>query len=140
MPTKVIDAFLKNQRVGHLATVDEQGRPVVVPLCFAYNGKAFYSSVDEKPKSVSPQALKRIRNIQANPEVALVLDHYEEDWGRLRFALIRGRARMLFSGKEHARALALLRKKYPQYRAMRLEHRPVIKIVPWKIQHWTSQQ
>lgn len=47
---------------------------------------------------------------------------------------------MLFSGKEHDRALALLRKKYPQYRAMRLERRPVIKIVPWRIQHWTSQQ
>jgi PPOX class probable F420-dependent enzyme len=96
--------------------------------------------LDEKPKTVSPERLRRSRNIQANPEVALVLDHYEEDWGRLRFALVRGRARMLFSGKEHGRALALLRKKYPQYRAMRLERRPVIKIVPWKIQHWTSQQ
>lgn len=128
-----------NLRVGHLATVDAKGRPVVVPCCFVYDGKAFYSSVDEKPKSVAPERLARSRNIRANPQVALALDHYEEDWSRLTFVLIRGRARLLHSGKEHRRALALLRRKYPQYRKMRLEDRPLIKIVPWKTWHWAAQ-
>lgn len=139
MTANSLRAFLLKQRIGHLATVDAQSRPVVVPLCFAYDGAAFYSSLDEKPKRVSPEKLRRARNIRANPEVALVLDHYEEDWSRLKFVLIRGRARILHSGKEHARAVKLLREKYPQYRTMRLETRPVLKIVPWKMHHWDSR-
>ena len=136
MSSKADEAFLQKQRIGHLATVDAQGRPVVVPFCFAYDGKAFYSSLDEKPKRVAPENLRRVQNIRANPQVALVLDRYEEDWSRLRFVLIRGRARILRSGKEHDRAVTLLRKKYLQYRRMRIENRPVLKIVPWKVFRW----
>ena len=138
--SKKDQTFLQKQRIGHLATVDAQGRPVVVPFCFAFDGKAFYSSIDEKPKTVSPERLRRARNIRANPEVALVIDHYDEDWGRLQFVLIRGRARILHSGKEHARAVALLRKKYHQYRRMRIEDRPMLKIVPWKIFRWKAEE
>ncbi len=138
MLAKVDEKFLRAQRVGHLATVDARGRPVVVPFCFVYDGKAFYSSLDEKPKKVSPEKLRRARNIRVNPEVAVVIDHYEEDWGKLKFVLIRGRARILYSGKEHARAVELLRKKYAQYRRMRLENRPVVKIIPWGIREWTA--
>jgi PPOX class probable F420-dependent enzyme len=140
MASKTDQAFLQKQRTGHLATVDGQGRPVVVPFCFVYDGKAFYSPIDEKPKSVSPEKLRRTRNIRANPEVALVIDHYEEDWSRLQFVLIRGRARILHSGKEHARAVALLRKKYLQYRRMRIEDRPMLKIVPWRIFRWKAEK
>src|SRR5881397_2797005 len=103
MSANVDENFLRTQRVGHLATVDARGRPLVVPFCFVYDGKAFYSSLDEKPKSVSPEKLKRVRNIRANPEVALVIDHYDENWSRLKFVLIRGRAKILYSGKEQAR-------------------------------------
>ncbi len=138
MSSKADEVFLQKQRLGHLATVDALGRPVVVPFCFVYDGKAFYSSIDEKPKKVSPEKLRRAQNIRANPEVALVIDRYEEDWSRLRFVLIRGRARILYSGKEHARAIALLRKKYAQYRRMRIEGRPVLKIVPWRIFRWEA--
>jgi len=135
---KAVEALLHKQQVGRLATVDARGRPVVIPFCFVYDGKIFYSSLDEKPKSVAPEKLRRSRNILRNPEVAFVLDHYEEDWNRLWFVLVRGRARILRSGKEHVRALELLRRKYPQYRRMLLEKRPVIKIVPWKIRHWDA--
>jgi len=133
-----IETFIRRQRMGHLATVDAQNRPVVVPFCFAYDGRIFYSSLDEKPKMVSPDKLRRTQNVQANPEVAVVLDHYEEDWGHLTFVLIRGKARILYSGKEHSRAVSLLRRKYPQYRKMRPAARPVLRIKPWKIFEWSA--
>jgi PPOX class probable F420-dependent enzyme len=139
MKPKAIETLLLKQRVGRLATVDTSGRPVVIPFCFVYDGKVFYSALDEKPKSVAPAKLRRSRNIQRNPEVAFVLDHYEEDWNCLWFVLVRGRARILRSGREHVRALQLLRRKYPQYRRMHLENRPVIKIVPWKIRYWDAR-
>jgi PPOX class probable F420-dependent enzyme len=140
MKPKEIESLFRKQRVGRLATVDTTGRPVLVPFCFVYDGKVFYSSLDEKPKSVAPEKLRRSRNILRNPEVAFVLDHYEENWNRLWFVLVRGRARILRSGKEHVRALDLLRRKYPQYRRMLLENRPVIKIVPWRIRYWDAAE
>jgi PPOX class probable F420-dependent enzyme len=134
-----IETFIRRQRVGHLATVDTAGRPVVVPFCFAYDGKAFYSSLDEKPKRAAPEKLRRTQNVRSNPEAALVLDHYEEDWRQLRFALIRGRARILHSGHEHGHAVALLRRKYPQHRTMRLGTRPILRIKPWRIFEWSAK-
>lgn len=135
---KSLKRFINGQKVGHLATVDAESRPAVVPFCFAFDGKAFYSSLDEKPKRVSPEKLRRARNVRRNPEVAVVVDHYEDDWEQLRFALVRGRARILHSGREHDRAVALLRRKYPQYRKMRIDTRPVLRIKPWKIFVWSA--
>ena len=140
MNRRELQKFVRDQRIGHLATVDNQNRPIVVPFCFVYSGKAFYSPLDEKPKTVQPERLARVRNIRANPEVAVVIDHYEEDWGKLMFALVRGRARVLSGGKEHIRAVASLRRKYPQYRKMNLTERPVLKIVPWKIVCWRASE
>ncbi len=138
MISRPLARFIAAQRVGHLATADSEGRPVVVPLCFAFDGKVFFSSIDEKPKRVSPERIRRAQNIRANPEVALVVDRYDEDWSRLRFVAVRGRARILHSGREHARGIRLLRRKYVQYRAMRLEERPLLKIVPWKVFAWEA--
>ena len=87
---------------------------------------------------VAPRRLRRVRNIEANPRIALVVDHYEEDWRRLRFALVTGTARIIEDGPEHARAIALLREKYPQYRAMRLEDRPVLVISPNDVVTWAA--
>jgi PPOX class probable F420-dependent enzyme len=133
-----LERFIKKQKIGHLATVDSENRPVVVPFCFVYDGRIIYSPLDEKPKRVSPEKLRRAKNVQGNPEVALVMDHYEEDWRRLRFVLIRGRARILHSGREHARAVELLRRKYKQYRKMRIDARPILRIRPWKIFEWSA--
>ena len=140
MNKRQLRAFIRDQRVGHLATVDNQNRPLVVPFCFVYNGKAFYSPLDEKTKTVPPERLARTRNIRANGDVALVIDHYEEDWRKLRFVLVRAKAKVLNGGKEHARAVASLRRRYPQYRKMLLANRPILKIVPWKIVCWSAKE
>jgi PPOX class probable F420-dependent enzyme len=131
--------LLRRARVGRLATADRTGAPHVIPICFAFDGRAIYSAVDEKPKQVSPRSLRRVRNIDANPRVALVVDDYAEDWRDLRYVLVRGTARILERGAEHGRAIALLRRKYPQYRRMRLEDRPVLRITPRRVIVWTAR-
>lgn len=130
--------LLETARVAHLATADAAGRPHVVPICFARDGREIFFPLDEKPKKTAPLRLKRVRNIRANPNVAVVVDRYDEDWRRLAYVLMLGRARLLSSGAKHGKALRLLRKKYPQYRTMRLEERPVIliRIESWR--RWTA--
>ncbi|HEY2987676.1 MAG TPA: TIGR03668 family PPOX class F420-dependent oxidoreductase [Candidatus Binatia bacterium] len=128
--------FVRSARVARLATAGADGRPHVIPICFAFDGKKIYSPIDEKPKKTSPLRLKRIRNIRANPHVALVIDRYHEDWKKLAYLLIAGRARILVSGAGHRRAVRLLKKKYRQYRVMRLEERPVIVIAPSRVTTW----
>lgn len=131
-------AFVAAARVARLATADREGAPHVVPICFAFDGRAFYSVIDAKPKRVAGGALRRIRNLRENPRVALVIDRYAEDWRRLRFVLVRGRARLLRSGLAYRRGLRLLRAKYPQYRAMPLPARQgwMIRIVPERATSW----
>jgi PPOX class probable F420-dependent enzyme len=101
--------------VGRLATIDERGRPHLVPFCFALEGDVLYSAVDEKPKLT--QRLKRLENIRLHPEVAVLVDHYEEDWSRLWWVRLRGTAQVIEDGPERERALALLAEKYVQYRS-----------------------
>ena len=129
-------------RVARLATADARGKPLVVPVCFACAKDAIYSVLDEKPKRVAANRLRRVRNIQVNPQVSLLVDHYEEDWSRLAYILVEGTAEVLSEEtqpNEHAEALRLLREKYPQYRAMRLEARPVIKISPQRLIRWKAR-
>lgn len=125
-------AFVRDRRVGHLATADAAGTPSVVPVCYAMlavsDSPSIVIAIDEKPKG-DPRALQRVRNIVARPEVSLVVDDYSEDWGRLAWVLLRGRARMVEPGEPgHAPAVAAVRAKYQQYTHMRLEHLPVILI------------
>jgi PPOX class probable F420-dependent enzyme len=98
-------------RVARLATAGADGRPHVVPICFVLDGETLYTAVDEKPKRT--RALRRLRNIAENPWVEVVIDHYEEDWGRLWWVRLRGRARVV---ELDGRVLGLLEAKYPQYR------------------------
>lgn len=121
-------AFVTVARVARLATVGEGGLPHVVPVCFALEGQTVYIALDEKPKRVRPERLRRVRNILANPRVQLLVDRYEEDWSRLAFAQLSGSATLLAGGAEHAEASKLLRAKYSQYLAMNLEDRPMIRI------------
>jgi len=106
---------LTSARVGHLATADASGTPHVVPFVFALDGETVYWSVDEKPKR--SRRLKRLANIEANPNVEMVVDGYDEEWVRLWWVRASGPARILEQGDERTRALDLLRQKYPQYRA-----------------------
>jgi PPOX class probable F420-dependent enzyme len=104
-------------RVGRLATVDADGRPHLVPICFALSGDRLYSAVDAKPKRT--QHLKRLENIAANPRVTVLVDHYEEDWARLWWIRLDGRAAVVEESVERERGLAFLAEKYEQYRAER---------------------
>jgi PPOX class probable F420-dependent enzyme len=88
----------------------------VVPVCFVLLGETIYHAIDAKPKSVGAEQLRRVKNIQANPQASLLVDHYVEDWRRLWWVLLHGRARLVPDGQEHARAVIALRRKYPQYR------------------------
>jgi PPOX class probable F420-dependent enzyme len=101
--------------VARLATTDPDGRPHLVPIVFAVDGETLYSAVDRKPKR--SRRLRRIENARARPDVTVLVDHYEEDWSRLWWTRLRGRARVLDGGDEHDRALELLAEKYPQYRS-----------------------
>ena len=127
-------AFLQRQRVAHLATSDAQGAPHVVPICFVLLEDAVYSVIDEKPKTTT--RLKRLRNIEANPRSALVADEYDEDWSRLAWVMLRGSAAVLSPGPEQRRALAALRDKYPQYRQMDLDDRPLIRLTIERPSSW----
>ena len=98
-------------RVARLATVGPDGRPHVVPICFVVDGDTLYTAVDEKPKTT--RRLQRLRDIEANPDVCVLIDHYEEDWSRLWWVRLRGTARVT---ELHERALELLQAKYEQYR------------------------
>ena len=97
-------------RVARLATVGPDGRPHVVPICFVVDGDTLYTAVDEKPKTT--RRLQRLRDIEAHPEVCVLVDHYEEDWSRLWWVRLRGTARIV----KDDRVLPLLAQKYEQYR------------------------
>jgi PPOX class probable F420-dependent enzyme len=130
--------FLMSQRTGHLATVDEDGRPHNVPVCFAVWRGRVYIAIDEKPKRGAPDALRRVRNIRANPFVCLVVDKYDEDWSRLAWMQVRGEASLVDSPDERTGALMALRDRYPQYRAMELEGRPLLGIAPVRVVQWQA--
>jgi PPOX class probable F420-dependent enzyme len=133
------EALAAEGRVARLATVDAAGYPHLVPVCYATDGRAYYTPIDAKPKRTPPERLKRVRNIRENPRVALLIDHYEEDWTRLRFVMVQGRAELLEAGPEWRTARSLLEVKYPQYRAA-LPFAPtgiVIKIVPDRVVRWS---
>jgi PPOX class probable F420-dependent enzyme len=133
-------AFVRDRRVGHLATADAAGMPSVVPVCYAVldagGESAVVIAIDEKPKG-NPRALQRVRNILARPEVSLVVDDYSEDWQDLAWVLVRGRARIIEPGEvAHAPAVAAVRAKYHQYARMRLEQLPVILIEDLATTSW----
>jgi len=128
--------LIHSARVAHLATADRHGQPLVIPICFVFDGKEFFSPIDEKPKRTAPRSLKRVRNIIENPQVSLVIDRYEEDWSRLAYVLVTGKARLLFRGEKHREAVRLLRQKYRQYKAMAIHERPMIAITPKRMTAW----
>jgi PPOX class probable F420-dependent enzyme len=127
--------FLDHARVAHLATADGLGTPHVVPVCFCLSEKSLYITVDEKPKR-SDRPLKRLRNIQENPAVAVTADRWDEDWTRLAWVMLRGHADILARGAEHGRAQDQLRQRYQQYRTMDLAALPVIAVRIERVLSW----
>jgi PPOX class probable F420-dependent enzyme len=122
-------------RVARLATTDPDGRPHLVPIVFVLEGDTLYTAVDKKAKRSTK--LRRIENARARPDVTVLIDHYEEDWRRLWWIRIRGRARVLDVGDERERALALMRQKYPQYRTEPPDG-PVLAIDVIQVREWRA--
>jgi PPOX class probable F420-dependent enzyme len=133
-------ALLRDARVGRLATADATGRPLVVPVCYAFDGARCYSAVDAKPKRT--RNLRRLANIAANPHVSLVADVWDENWTRLAWVIVEGRAALVTGGAEFARAVDLLVAKYPQYRSLGLdrEHGALIVVTPERLLVWRSAE
>jgi PPOX class probable F420-dependent enzyme len=138
-------AFLERARVATLATVDDEGRPHAVPICYASleprapadgagstGDVRVVSAIDEKPKTT--RELRRVRNVRSNPRVTLLVDRYREDWAALAWVQVRGRARVLEPGADrsepsvHAAAVTALESKYDQYAGHDLDDRPVLSI------------
>ncbi len=120
-------------RVGRLATVDRDGRPHVVPICFAVSGDRVVSIVDDKPKR-SPQ-LRRLDNVREHPDVQLVVDHYDDDWSKLWWVRLSGRGQVIDEGWVREQAIHLLADKYRQYREL-LPSGPVLVIDVTRITSW----
>jgi PPOX class probable F420-dependent enzyme len=130
--------FLADARRAVLVTVDPAGLPRPVPVCHVVLDGAVFTPLDEKPKaSADPLALARVRDIEARPDVVLLVDRWSEDWSALAWLRVYGRASIVPPvSAGHAAAVAALREKYPQYVGHRLEDRPVIRIAPLRSRSW----
>jgi coenzyme F420-0:L-glutamate ligase/coenzyme F420-1:gamma-L-glutamate ligase len=131
--------LLSRTRVARLATADSTGQPHVIPIVFATDDERLYTPLDKKPKRLAPNQLKRVRNLIENPKLAFVVDHYEEDWTKLAWVMVKGTGSMVESGEEYATGVRLLEQKYPQYVQMPLKDRPLIVITPLEITNWDAR-
>lgn len=111
------------------------GSPRLVPICFALDGDRLYTAVDDKPKR--SRSLARLADIERDPRVEVLIDGYDEDWSRLWWVRLRGRARVVAEGPEARRAIALLQAKYRQYRE-RPPGGPVIVVAIEERRAWTA--
>ena len=127
--------FCERSRVARLATADAKGVPHLVPVCYAVMDDSLYITIDEKPKRTD-MPLKRLRNILENPEAAVTVDRWDEDWRRLAWVMLRGRADILMQGEEHDRAQERLRERYPQYEKMEIAGLPVIAMRIARVSAW----
>jgi len=120
-------------RVARLATADAAGRPHLVPIVFAVDGDTVYSAVDAEPKRST--ALRRLANVKANPAVALLVDHYDDDWTSLWWVRADGRARVLEPQDAQARrGVELLAGRYPQYRLVP----PAGPVLAVEVERWSG--
>lgn len=121
--------LLAATRVAHLATADQYARPHAVPIVFVWREGIVYTPLDRKPKREDDwHALRRVRNIETNGRVAIVVDRYDEDWSRLAWVLLEGVATILESGHERDSAAKLLTEKYAQYEKLSLDGRPIVRV------------
>ena len=126
---------LSEARVARLATVGAAGKPHLVPVTFALDGDILYFAVDAKPKRT--RVLQRLRNIEANPSVCLLVDHYDEDWSRLWWVRVDGTARIIDNPSEADQAIDRLVDRYPQYRRQRPAG-PAVAVSIGRISGWSS--
>ena len=118
--------------VAMLATAGPEATPHIVPVVFAVHRDVVYTAVDAKRKST--HRLRRLTNIEANPSVSMLVDHYEDDWTRLWWVRADGQAEIHYSGEQMATGYAMLRRKYPQYQRLELAG-PVVTVA---VARWSS--
>jgi PPOX class probable F420-dependent enzyme len=128
--------LLATARVAHLATAGADGRPHVIPICFAWVPPVLYSAVDGKPKRRA--TLRRLRNIVETGRAAVIVDTWSEDWSRLAYVLLEGPAAILTDGTERDEALVLLTAKYPQYDDLPLIDNVVIRVTADRRVSWRA--
>jgi PPOX class probable F420-dependent enzyme len=126
---------IENAMVARLATVGRDGRPHIVPITFAANETAVYFAIDHKPKKTVD--LQRLRNIEANHAVSVLVDHYEDDWTRLWWVRVDGFARILSEGAEFDKAITMLALRYPQYQSAHPPG-PVVAIDIDRVTGWSA--
>jgi PPOX class probable F420-dependent enzyme len=135
-----VEEFIERARVARLATIDSEFKPHLVPVVFVFDGNHFFIPLDEKRKTSKPEKLKRIRNIQDNPNVALLIDQYDEDWTKLAFVMIQGKASVA-SKREGSiqvrQAYEKLMTKYIQYQKVGMGEMCII-ITPKKVASWSN--
>ncbi len=135
--------LLEDARRAVLATLAQDGRPRLVPICFVVDRARpiLYTPLDEKPKAVdNPWRLTRVLDIRRDPRVSVLVDRWDEDWSRLGWVRIQGAATILEpwgeDAQEHAIAVALLRLRYEPYREHDLETRPIIRVTIQEVLSW----
>jgi PPOX class probable F420-dependent enzyme len=131
LPGEQARARFAAARVARLATASTAARPHIVPIVFAVVGDIVYSAVDAKPKTTT--ALRRLANITQNPQVALLADHYADDWTQLWWARADGTARIA-DGAEADEAVRRLTERYPQY----AEQPPPGPVIAIDVAHWSG--
>jgi len=143
------DTFLKTiinkARVARLATADSECKPHLIPVVFVFDNGYYFIPIDEKSKRQKPDRLKRVKNIQQNPNVTILIDEYNEDWRKLYFVMIQGMASIIGDKKLEQRELLLLERahrllsdKYLQYQKIGIGEY-IIMIIPQKVITWKNE-
>jgi PPOX class probable F420-dependent enzyme len=140
-----VKTIIDKARVARLATVDTECKPHVIPVVFVFDNDCYFIPIDAKTKRSRPERLKRAKNIQQNPNVALLIDEYNENWRKLYFIMIQGKASIIGGKKlEQQNELLLLEKahkllsdKYLQYQEIGIGEY-VIMIIPQKVISWKN--
>ncbi len=132
-------ALIKGAKVARLATIDQKSHPYVVPVVFVFHENSFFIPLDEKVKTVNARKLKRVKNIEKNPNVTLLIDKYQNDWKKIFFLMIHGKATVI-DGKNSKimdKIHKLLILKYPQYKKIGIGN-SFITINPTKVTFWNN--
>lgn len=147
-----IRTIINRARVARLSTIGHENIPHIVPVVFVFDGCCYYIPIDKKKKKLqTSEKLKRVRNINHNPNVALLIDEYDEDWSKLVFVMIQGKAYLIYKEEKENRNNSydpnrsllkkiqnLLYQKYPQYNEIGIGQF-CIKIQPKKIISWKNE-
>jgi PPOX class probable F420-dependent enzyme len=140
-----LDTIINKARVARLATVDSERKPHLIPVVFVFDNGCYFIPIDEKSKRYRPDRLKRVKNIQQNPNVTILIDEYNEDWRKLYFIMIQGRASIIGDKELEQRGLLLLERahrllsdKYLQYQKIGIG-KYIIMIIPQKVMTWKNE-